>query len=171
MNTLHIVMGAPAAGKTTFGRKLAEKYDAAFLDIDTVTEPVVRAGLKLAGQNPDDRDSPVFKTAFRDPIYDSLFAIAKDNLSHVDVVIVGPFTQEARDAGWLERLRKELGTEEVRGYFITCAPATRRLRMMKRENPRDLAKLADWESYIQYHSGEQPPSFPHEFIDTSSGSS
>ncbi len=108
MNALHIVMGPPAAGKTTYGKNLATKYGAAFLDIDTATERVVRAGLKLARENPDDRDSPLFKGSFREPIYDSLFAIAEDNLSHVDVVVVGPFTQEARDAEWLDGLKKRL---------------------------------------------------------------
>ncbi len=170
MNTLHIIMGPPAAGKTTYGRKLATKCGAAFLDIDTVTELVVRAGLKLAQQNPDDRDSPLFKAAFREPIYDSLFAIAKNNLSHVDVVIVGPFTQEARDANWLDRLEKRLGAE-VRAYFVVCDAATRRQRMVERGNPRDLAKLSDWERYIKQYPSEKPPLFPHEIINTSSISS
>jgi len=170
MNTLHIVMGPPAAGKTTYGKKLARKYGAAFLDIDTATELVVRAGLKLAQQNPDDRDSPLFKSTYREPIYDSLFAIAKDNLSHLDVVIVGPFTQEARDPNWLDRLKKRLGAD-VRAYFVICDAATRRQRMIERGNPRDLAKLADWEGYIQQNPSEKPPLFPHEIIDSSSISS
>lgn len=169
MKTLHIVMGPPAAGKTTYGKKLAALHAAAFLDIDTATELVVRAGLELAKHNPDDRDSPLFKDAFREPIYDSLFALARDNLSHVSVVMVGPFTQEARDANWIEALKNSLGAN-VCAYFVTCDPETRRQRMKDRGNPRDFAKLADWENFVQYYSGDKPPLFPHEFIDTSSSS-
>lgn len=162
-------MGPPAAGKTTYGKKLAAEKAAAFLDIDTATELVVRAGLKLANQNPDDRDSSLFKTAFRQSIYQTLFAIAKDNLGQVDVVIVGPFTQEARDVKWVHSLKGKLEAN-VRVHFVSCDAETRGQRMRERGNPRDLAKLADWERHIQYYSGDEPPLFPHKFINTSSPS-
>ncbi|MBT3482584.1 MAG: ATP-binding protein, partial [Opitutales bacterium] len=42
MNTLHIIAGLPASGKTTYGQSLARRLDAAFLDIDTTTEPIVK---------------------------------------------------------------------------------------------------------------------------------
>ena len=64
MPTLHIVGGPPASGKTRFGKELAARLGAVVLDIDTGTEPVVKAGLSLAGKNVDDRDSPEFKSAF-----------------------------------------------------------------------------------------------------------
>ena len=105
MNTLHIVMGAPAAGKTTYAKRLAKEKKASLIDIDSATERVVQAGLDLATKNPDDRDSPFFKDSFRAPIYETLFAIAKDNLCHNSVILVGPFTLEARDANWLENLK------------------------------------------------------------------
>jgi hypothetical protein len=43
------------------------------LDIDTVTERLVQTGLHLAGQDPNDRDSPWFKKEFREAVYQSLF--------------------------------------------------------------------------------------------------
>lgn len=64
MNTLHIVMGAPAAGKTTYAKRLAKEKKASLIDIDSATERVVQAGLDLATKNPDDRDSPFFKDSF-----------------------------------------------------------------------------------------------------------
>ena len=68
MPTLHIVGGPPASGKTRFGKELAARLGVVFLDIDTATEPLVKAGLSLAGKNVDDRDSPEFKSAYREPI-------------------------------------------------------------------------------------------------------
>lgn len=160
-------MGPPAAGKSTYGKSLAAKFNATFLDIDIATEPVVRAGLKLAKLNPDDRDSALFKESFRDPIYDSLFAIASDNLENSEVVIVGPFTQESRQANWLEILESRFGAN-ICAYFVNCRTEVRRQRMKARGNARDRAKLADWENYIQYYTDEKPPAFPHIYIDTNS---
>lgn len=170
MHTLHIVMGPPAAGKTTYGRRLAAERRATFIDIDSATEPVVKAGLKLAGQDPDDRDSPLFKSAFRDPIYEALFALASDNLPHTEVVIVGPFTQEARDSDWLETLKRRFKTE-VTVYFVTCDLPTRKARLEQRGNPRDRAKLEDWDRFIQYYKGDDPPAFRHILVDTTCPSS
>ena len=167
MNTLHIVMGAPAAGKTTYAKRLAKEKKASLIDIDSATERVVQAGLDLATKNPDDRDSPFFKDSFREPIYETLFAIAKDNLCHNSVILVGPFTLEARDANWLENLKLRFGTS-VFAHFITCDPETRHQRMAKRGNPRDLVKLEDWENYILYYRGDNPPAFLHKYVDTSS---
>lgn len=166
MPTLHIVGGPPASGKTRFGKELAARLGAAFLDIDTTTEPVVKAGLTLARKNPDDRDSPEFKSAFREPIYDALFDTAIVNLSHIDVVLTGPFTKEFQDANWLDSVRTRIGFP-AKAYYVTADPGIRRKRLMKRNNPRDRAKLEDWASYIRYYGTESSPLFEHHFEDTS----
>ena len=166
MPTLHIVGGPPASGKTRFGKELAARLGAVFLDIDTVTEPVVKAGLSLAGKNADDRDSPEFKSAYRAPIYEALFNTAIVNLSHIDVVIAGPFTKEFQDANWLDSVRVKVGFT-ARAYYVTADPRIRKKRLMKRNNPRDRAKLEDWESYLRYYGAESKPPFEHHFEDTS----
>ena len=160
-----VICGPPGAGKTTYGRKLAAKKNATFLDIDTVTEPMVRAGLAAAGRDPNDRDSPWFKQHFRTPIYETLFQIAIDNLATQNVVIVGPFTQEIRDPDWLEQLASRLQTE-VEVHYVTCSPETRRQRMIDRGEPRDLPKLGDWETFLEYYNNESKPAFPHVLVDT-----
>ena len=106
---LHIITGAAGTGKSTFGRQLARDKAAILLDSDTVSEPVVRAGLLAAGLDPADRDSPEYKTIFRFAVYQSLFNTAIENLSHVDVVIVGPFTREIKDPAWPCKLEKQFG--------------------------------------------------------------
>ena len=164
--TAFIVCGSPAAGKSTYARKLAAEKSAALIDIDTVTEKLVRTGLEGAGRDPDDRDSPYFKATFRAPIYDTLFAIARENLFHGSAVVVGPFTKEISDPDWLNKLEHTL-LVPVEVHYIYCQPEIRRARMEKRGSARDLAKLKDWEGYLAYYGSEKPPLFHHTYVDTS----
>ena len=97
MHTTYIVCGSPGAGKTTYAKKLASERGATLLDIDTATERLVRIALREAGHNPDDRDSEYFKHTYREPIYETLFDIARENNPFQEVVVVGPFTKELRD--------------------------------------------------------------------------
>jgi len=163
LRTLHIITGPPGAGKTTFGRELAAKKQATFIDIDTSTETMVKAALHAMERNPDDRDSPFFKTNFRDPIYETLFTIAKDNLPHNDVIITGPFTKEKKNADWIDELADRFKT-----YYIHCSTEERRKRLLNRGNPRDRDKLEDWNSFLKYYGDESPPAYPHTFVRSSS---
>jgi predicted kinase len=165
MTRAYIVCGSPGAGKTFYGKTLAERLGAAFLDIDVSTERLVRVALALADHDPDDRDSPFFKNHFRDPIYEQLFDIARDNLGHIDVVIAGPFTRELKDPEWGDKLAARLGSE-VEIHYVSCAPEIRRRRMVKRGNPRDAAKLRNWDTYQRYYDGA-PPSCAHLLVENS----
>lgn len=163
MTRAYIVCGSPGAGKTVYGKKLAERTGAAFLDIDVSTERLVKLALALAGHDPADRDSPFFKEHFREPIYEQLFDIARDNLRHINVVIAGPFTRELKDPEWSEQLTVRLGSP-VEIHYVSCASEIRRERMRKRGNPRDEAKLRDWDEYVRYYDDEAPPCCPHVLV-------
>ncbi|MEZ5535784.1 MAG: ATP-binding protein [Thiolinea sp.] len=158
-----IVCGAPAAGKTSYGKKLATAESAVFLDIDTATERLVQLALQLSGHDPADRDSEFFKQHFRMPIYEQLFDIAADNLSFSNVVITGPFTREIRDPDWPDALAERLGAP-VEVHYVTCKPEVRKQRMIERGNPRDAGKLADWGEYVSYYGDEEPPCFEHVLV-------
>lgn len=164
MPRAYIACGTPGAGKTTYGKTLAERLGATFLDIDVATERLVKLALELAGHDPDDRDSPFFKEHFREPIYEQLFDIARDNLTHVDVVIAGPFTRELRNPAWPESLAARLGSP-VEIHYVACPPEIRRKRLRRRANPRDEAKLRHWEEYLRYYGDETPPLCPHVLVD------
>lgn len=166
MTVAHIVCGLPAAGKSTYGKGLAARLNAAFIDIDTATERLVRLALRLSGSDPDDRDSPGFKQRFREPIYEQMFDIARENLTHVDVVLAGPFTSEIRDPAWLTVMETRLGAR-VKIHYVRCRPDIRRQRMIERNNPRDAAKFDHWDELTAYYRDEAPPVFDHILIDTS----
>lgn len=174
-HTLYIITGSPAVGKTTYGRKLARELHAAFLDIDTCTERLVMTGLSLANEDTTDRDSAKFKSAFRDPIYESLFDIAADNIGVMDVIIVGPFTKELTDPLWPDKVARRfcamVGNDDnssvrVCVHFLYCSPSVRRERMIQRGNPRDASKLEDWKQHDAYYSEAHVPLCPHVFVDT-----
>ena len=166
MPTAIIVCGTPGAGKTTHARRLASKSGATLLDIDTVTERLVRTGLIASGHDPDDRDSDYFKRTYREPVYEALFDIARENLQFNDVLIVGPFTREIQDPDWPAKLVQRLASP-VEVHYVQCAPEIRRQRLAVRGDARDGAKLADWDRYIEYYGDEHPPVFEHLLVDGS----
>ncbi len=159
-----IVCGTPGSGKTTYAKKIAAANAATVLDIDTVTERLVKVGLAESGHNPDDRDSDYFKRTYREPIYQVLFDITRENLHFHDVVITGPFTKEIQDPGWPAKLSRELGSP-VEVYYVQCPPEVRRQRLAARGDDRDRAKLEDWDRYIEYYGEEHPPVFEHTLVD------
>ena len=165
MYTTYIVCGSPGAGKSTYAKKLASEHSATLLDIDTVTERMVRLALRESGHDPDDRDSKYFKRTFREPIYETLFDIARENIIFQEVVVVGPFTRELRDPDWPLKLSNILGCP-IEVHYVRCPLEVRKQRLAKRGNARDLAKLLDWENYIQYYE-ENPPVFEHVLVDGS----
>lgn len=165
INTLHIVCGCPGAGKTTYGKALAARHKAVLLDIDTVTEAVVKAGLVAARQDPDDRDSAVFKLTFREPVYECLFDTAMENLAYNHVVLVGPFSREIEGRDWLVSLQSK-GIELVQVHYLYCEPNVRKQRLIARANPRDKAKIAEWDVHLDYYQAKPKPEFHHLFVDT-----
>jgi len=167
-NELHIVTGAAGVGKTTWGRSLAAKMAAAFLDSDTLSEAVVRAGMEAAGLDPTDRDSSEYKTIFRDAVYECLFATAEENLGQTHVVMVGPFTRELQDAAWPQWLEARFGVEPS-VWFLTCSDETRRSRITDRANPRDQLKLENWDQHLaqlKTQTTDSVPAFSCLHIDT-----
>ncbi|MFD0894512.1 ATP-binding protein [Luteolibacter ambystomatis] len=161
----HVVCGPPACGKTTYARRLADRLGAVLLDSDEVAERLVRAGLALAGLDPNDRDSPAYKAAYRDAVYETLFDLARSNLPRVPVVVAGPFTSEGSNPDWPDQLKERLGTASTI-HFVWCPSDKRRERILARGESRDLPKLATWDAYVASCRDERPV-FPHVFVETS----
>jgi predicted kinase len=162
---LYIICGNPAAGKSTYARKLAQKTGACLLDSDIVSETLIGTSLKTMGRNPDDRDSAFYKSTFRIPVYETLYKIARQNLAFNSVIIAAPFTKEIRNPDWKIELEAKFGVL-VEIIYIQCSPEINYQRMKKRAAKRDEAKLKDWETYLKYYSGDKPPACEHTMVDT-----
>ena len=142
MHTLHIVCGLPASGKTTFAKELAVETGSALFDSDTTTDLIIQAAHVAAGIDPHDRDSSTYKSTYREPVYETLFALAEENLLHTNVIIAGPFTSELSDKScWFEQLEKRFGGSKVILHHIEISEALRLDRMRGRGAERDQAKL------------------------------
>ncbi|MDB4408977.1 ATP-binding protein [Akkermansiaceae bacterium] len=164
MQKLSVITGAAGVGKSTYGKKLAAECHACFLDSDTVTEDVVRAGMLAAELGPNDRDSPEYRRFFRDAVYEALYRVASENLPQIDVVMVGPFTSEIQNVNWPIWLSEHLKCE-VEVCFVTCDEETRQQRIRDRSNPRDEWKIANWGDYLA-KSSVCPPVFDYQMIKT-----
>lgn len=156
--------GAPGAGKTVYARALAVREGACFLDSDSVADRLVRAGLSLANMGADDRDSLAYKNAFRDPVYETLFDLAIENLANLTVVIAGPFTRESGEIDWPDRLFKRLGVAPNL-HYIWCRDDQRKKRIQDRGERRDVSKLEDWDNHL-HQTRKEPPVWNHFFVDT-----
>ena len=141
MHILHIVCGLPASGKTTFAKDLAVETGSAFFDSDTATDLIIQAAHRAAGIDPHDRDSIRYKETYREPVYETLFGLAEENLQHTDVIIAGPFTTELKDeTRWLEELEQRFSGSKVRLHHIVISESLRLERMRGRGAKRDEAK-------------------------------
>ena len=144
MYTLYIVCGLPASGKTTLAKQLAKKHNAAFFDSDTATDLIIQAAHKAAGINPHDRDSPLYKQTYREPVYDTLFALAQENLPHTNVIIAGPFTTELKNkTAWQQKLNRQFPNNQILLHHIQIPEKQRLSQMQKRNASRDQTKLGN----------------------------
>lgn len=162
MQECHIVTGPAGSGKSRYARELAASLHACLIDSDIATERLVRAGLTLAGMNPDDRDSPSYKQAYRDTVYEAMFDLAVANLPHIPAVLAGPFTREGADICWPELMERRLGVKPT-FHFVWCPPEVRKQRIIARGEERDTPKLLDWDAYAA-SCREERPVWDHTFV-------
>lgn len=166
MSKLVVVCGNAGTGKTTWAKRVAARYCAAFLDLDTVSQPLVAAAQRELGRDPHDRDTADYKRVFRDAVHDTLFAIARE--CYGAVVIVAPFTKERGRADFPIWLADNCGREVDVHYFVTES-VVREARIRARRHPRDAAKLDDYAEYARIATHETPPAYAHLWFDTTHG--
>ena len=158
-----LLTGAPGTGKSTVGRLLAGRLQAALLDQDVATKPLVDVVQRLV--DIDDLDDPRLATLTRAARYEVLAALAVDNLSAgVPVVLIAPYTTERADPQAWTQLRSRLaaagGAPLLVWLFLQPGEIVRRLR--ERGAPRDRAKLLDESDYVGKLSGLlTAPAVPH----------
>jgi predicted kinase len=153
MRKLIFFLGGAGAGKTTLAKAMAQKRRIALLDMDSLSRPASEALMTLAGLDPSDRDSPAYKSLCRDVGYRLTMNAALDNLEiGMDAAVIGPFTKEAGDAGWLERELGRIGasteTVDVKVVYVYLPDEQAyRHRIEQRQSRLDRWKLDNWDSF------------------------
>ena len=144
-----VLTGAPATGKSTVGRLLARRLQAALIDQDVAAGPLVEVIQRLVGI--DDLDDERLAGLTRAARYEAIAALAIDNLTaRVPVVLVAPYTRElADDRAWTElasRLLAAGGRPLL--VWLSLEPEQILRRLQARDASRDRAKLADAGAFL-----------------------
>jgi predicted kinase len=160
-----LVAGAPASGKTTLGRALASRLGAALVDIDVATQPLTAVVAGLLRE--DDLDAPRLAGATRGARYETVTALAEDNLRlGRPVVLVAPFTAERRQVPAWERLAGRLRAAGGSPALVWLRLDRELLgeRLRGRAAERDRAKLAGLAGFLD-RVPLGPPAGPHLAVD------
>lgn len=155
MRKLVFFLGPAGAGKTSLAKALAHKRRAAFFDMDTLLRPAAETIMTLAGHDPTDRDSPVYKKYCRDLGYRITMDAALENLElGIDAYVVGPFTRETQDPQWLEgelsRIGASLDNVDANAVYVYLPDEELyRVRLQERGSSLDVWKLENWAQFRQ----------------------
>lgn len=154
MSKLIFFLGPAGAGKTTLAEAWLRLHGGAYLDMDTLLRPAAEAIMTLAGEDPEDRDSPFYKKHCRDLGYRITMDAALQQLKlGLDAVVVGPFTRETEDADWLASELARIGVTAsdevcVKVILVTLSSeADYYARIQSRSSALDAWKLANWEQF------------------------
>lgn len=145
-----LVTSPPASGKTFVSQELAKKLPGiVYLDKDALIPLSNR--IYIAAGEEINRSSDFFEKNIRNYEYDAILAIALEAIEYNDTVLINaPFTREVRNNEFIEDLKEELkkrGAELTVIWVVTDIETSRR-RMIERNSPRDVWKLANWEAYV-----------------------
>jgi predicted kinase len=159
-----LISGAPGTGKSTLAAALAPRLGAAVLDLDVATGPLTDLVSDLIGVT--DLSDPKIAQLTRAPRYDTLFALAEDNLrAGVSVVLVAPFTAERSVNGWhavTQRLRALAAGPVL--VWLHLPPHELVDRLRRRDAVRDTDKVKDLAAFLATVHRD-PPAAPHLALD------
>ncbi len=157
MTRLVFFCGHAGTGKTSLAKHLIGPLARAtgepfcLLDKDTLYGHTGAATLAALGQDPHDRDSPLFLHHLRDPEYQGMLDTARENLAlGVSVLAVGPLSREVRERRLLDR--QWLGVAEdvaLAAVWVRADEQTAQQRIVARAHPGDDWKLTHWDEYRQ----------------------
>ena len=170
-NRLILVCGLPGSGKTTIGKIMATDLDALYIDKDTVSNSFTEAILGAIGCSKDDRESALYLSNVREHEYNTMMALAMENLEIGNSVICSaPFISELNSKEWLTQclLKVEKLNAIVNVIWIHVDENTAYDRIVARNASRDKWKLENWDDYAKKtHHSPPPLNLEHNLIDNS----
>jgi predicted kinase len=143
------VIGPAGSGKSTVSRQLARRYDAAYLDKDTVATAFTELLLEQNGSDKNDRDHNEFYQSTILPIeYETLLRLCGDNLRvGRSVVLDAPFGRFFADREYLVKAKAGWPETELVVVHVTADGPVVHDRVAQRGYPRDTWKLAHWDQF------------------------
>ena len=148
------ILGHAGTGKSWLTHRFVTHQHAAgrpwcVLDKDVVSEVWTGPLLSAHGQDPNDRDSPFFKSVARDLGYESTLRVGRDQIEHgTSVVFPGPWSRELASGRLFSATALGLpGYTRMRHVWLDLPLDIRKDRIIKRGDPRDQWKLAHWGEY------------------------
>ncbi len=148
---LVLLGGYPGTGKTTIGRKLAQKKRAGWVDKDSATRDMTEGLLLALGCDKDDRESDTYAQLIKPIEYATLIHIACDNLDiGQSVICTAPFTTQFHDHLWIKQMeeRTEDSGAALSLIWLTADMAVTHARIMARNASRDKWKMTFWDDYL-----------------------
>ncbi|HEX7056654.1 MAG TPA: hypothetical protein VF260_05590, partial [Bacilli bacterium] len=112
--------------------------------------------MTIVGQDPTDRDSPLYKKYCRDLGYRMTMDAALDNIAlGCDAIVVGPFTREAENPAWLGKELARIEAAEtamdaiaVKALYVYLPEEEAyRQRLLNRNSALDRWKLKHWDEF------------------------
>jgi predicted kinase len=155
---LVLIMGRAGSGKSTIARHLLEVRPMAYLNKDTVWEPLLETV-----------ESRAEYLAKRDAWYELLYRLAEENLAAgISVLLDAPHVRQAQDPAWGAAMRSLAcrAGSAPKCVYCYCTESTLKQRLVDRGLQRDAWKISNWRRFL-----EQEPvalAFPldHVMVDT-----
>lgn len=146
-----VVIGPAGSGKSSVSAALAAEFETVFLDKDVVCGRLTESLLEIAGTDPAGRDdNPVYQDRVMDLEYQTLLAIAGDNLRlGRSVVLDAPFARYLPEEAYLETNARIHGWPNAEWIVVRVAVdgESIRERVAARGLSRDRWKLENWDEF------------------------
>lgn len=145
------VIGPAGSGKSMVGKRIAKRYDAAYVDKDTVATGFTELLLELNGSDKDDRDNNAFYQSTILPVeYETILRICGDNLAlGRSVVLDAPFGRFFEDRNYLIDARRRFAWADAELVVVHVTAEERQVldRVTSRGFGRDSWKIENWQQF------------------------
>jgi predicted kinase len=151
--------GLPGTGKTGLGTSLYPHLsrDFAYLDIDTLTQPLVRSALEVSGMTLAAADASGALRALRDAQYACLWNQVRELVSFQrSVVVVAPMTHELEDPPAFRSVVASLRPARFVLVRTHASPRVVRTRLEQRRDFLDELRLSRWNLDLHRYERRAP---------------